>query len=190
MDWLTVTTGFTHAKTIHTHGCCHREERFCRLALTGSTHQRIEVGVGALNRRSWPTVSPGGYWKYGRSYRTGQGVQFWFLSRTMRTVFSGSVWKNSSVSTHVPSSFSTRALTHGMSIDSMACERENNHTHMHTHMHPPPGPQLLIWNLSRLQTIWTDEIMEDTRQDVTIAVWVSPSDRVQPQLTSNTTRLS
>lgn len=40
----------------------------------------------------------------------------------MRTAFSGSVWKNSSVSTPVPSSSNTRALTHGTLNESLTWE--------------------------------------------------------------------
>lgn len=55
--------------------------------------------------------------------RTGCGVHFCPLSSTMRTAFSGSVWKNSSVSTPVPSSSSTRALTHGTFNESLTWDR-------------------------------------------------------------------
>ncbi len=54
-----------------------------------------------------------------KHYHTGCGVHFWPLSRTMRTAFSGSVWKNSSVSTPVLSSSSTSALAHGTLNESL-----------------------------------------------------------------------
>lgn len=54
-----------------------------------------------------------------RVYHTTYGVHFWPVSRTMRTAFSGSVWKKSSVSTPVPSSSSTKTLTHSILKESL-----------------------------------------------------------------------
>lgn len=126
-DWISLNSWcipqFTDPNTIHIHGFCVKDRDISLSA--PSPHQTI-IGITNAEHKKMITADQQCHLvvdiKRVKHYHTGYGLHFWPFSKTMRTVFSGSVWKNSSVSTPVPSSSSSRAPTHSTLNESLTWE--------------------------------------------------------------------
>lgn len=119
---------FALSQTAHVQEMLHFLEIFIRIALRAV--ERIYFKSGQVNTKvgnslSWVRSLPSSWMRVCLL----TGVHFWPFSKIMKCVLSPKVWKNSSVSTTVPSSSSTRVTSPlVMSRASRVCEDNTSET--------------------------------------------------------------